>query len=421
MPTKHWIYAATVIAVALLILGLLFGFRIAGIATVVACCILGYLIIKKGTKKPGTTTTTIATSGTSTRPDHYDYLGNGILNSYFGWRWHRDAWLMLGVFGGISIVVFLIALVFANVLTSLGIGILAFAIFAGALWWPFVVEVPQVSTYFLLRFGRFAGFLLPGWRWVIPLMERIDEEGKVSFRAELWDLNEAEATRLGLKKIEGITKHGLAIPVNLAFRFRVSPLDTKLTDYQEQGAYQFVYGFKNNDELRQSLATIAQHGVRALAATMDWNDFLKAQSKITKKVKDGCTKMFKDYPGLDLYRVDVQEITIPASLVQAAETVEVAKKMAIVREREGKGEGDFVLKRSEGYRAARKVLLEAGVKEESVDAMLMSLAAYDKWAELSKKTGAVVIQPDISKLELNLWEPGKTSKPPESVTSGKED
>lgn len=351
-----------------------------------------------------------STTATVDRPDKYVYLGNGILNARFGWKWNRDAWQVLAIFCGISFVGALFVIFLTNFVMGVGIGVMLFGIIAGTIWWPYVVEVPQESTYFLLRFGRFAGFLLPGWRWVIPFMERIDEEGKVSYRAELWDLNPQEAQRLGLKEIVGVTMHGLAIPVNLAFRFRVAPLKLDITDYRQQGAYQYVYGFKSNDEMRQSLATIAQHEVRALAAEKDWNEFLKIQPEIAAKVITACREMFKDYPGLDLYRVDVQEIKIPDSLIKAAEEVEKAKKMAIAREREGKGEGDFVQKRSEGYKAARKLLIEAGVSEEHVDAMLMSLAAYDQWGQVAKMPGAVVVQPDVNKLELNLWERGKISK-----------
>lgn len=342
-------------------------------------------------------------------------MGDGILD--------RNAIPVLGAFVVIGL---LIGLVAAAGSGRIMIGLAAFFFAAGTflvVWLSLLIQVPEREVWILMRFDRFAGFLLPGWRIRLPFIEQVPPENHVSLRIELWNLNPEEAKELGVEPIVGITQEGLKLPVDLAFRFQVLGLQLG-RGYDRQGPYSWVFGFKNNRELRESLATMAQERVRALAVADEWHDFLGRQADIRLAITDGVVRMFGQMPGLDFLGVDVQEIQLPAALIAAAEKLEVAKKNALAKTEDGKGVGGFTRERIRGFtEVVNELANRLRMTEQQATEVALRLLGLDRWGDVAARDATVILEtsPDskLGKVELNLF--GEQRRTPSPSAEGGEE
>ncbi len=202
------------------------------------------------------------------------------------------------------------------------------------------------------RLGKFVGVLQPGFRWIIPIIERVQ---KVDIRVITVDIPSQEV----------MTQDNVPIKVNGVVFFKVLNSDKAVLEVE---AYQYA------------VSQLAQSALRDMCGKAELDKVLAKREEIGNKIKevvDGET----DPWGIKVTDVKIKDIELPENMKRA---------MAHQAEAERDRRARIILAQAE-EQAARK-LLEAGKIIDKSPASL-KLRLYQTLSDIAAEKNSTIVFP----------------------------
>lgn len=236
-----------------------------------------------------------------------------------------------------------------------------------------VVIVPQGSAYVVERLGKYADTYNPGLHIKVPFMERIAK--KVSLKEQVADFEPQSV----------ITKDNVTMQVDSVVFFKI--VDPKALTY---GVERPIAAIEN------LTATTLRNiiGSMTLDETLTSRDAINSQ---TIAILDDATNPW----GIDITRVEVQNITPPKSIQEAMEKQMKAEreKRAIILTAEG--EKQSAITRAEGEKESA-ILKADAVKEERIRTAQGEAEAIRQVAEAQSQAIEMLNKANPSKEYLSI-------------------
>ena len=233
--------------------------------------------------------------------------------------------------------------------------------------------VPQGNAWVLERLGKYAGIWQAGMHLKFPLIDRIVR--KVSLKEQVADFEPQSV----------ITKDNVTMKVDSVVYFQV--IDPKALTY---GVERPIAAIEN----------LCATTLRNIIGSMTLDETLTSRETInaeTIKVLDEATNKW----GIDITRVEVQNITPPASIQEAMEKQMKAEreKRAIILQAEG--EKQSAITRAEGEKQSA-ILRADAIKEERIRTAQGEAEAIRQVAEAQAKAIELVNEAKPSKEYLSI-------------------
>lgn len=208
--------------------------------------------------------------------------------------------------------------------------------------------VDQFERGVVLTFGKYSGTLAPGFRWIIPLVQRMI---KVDLRILTVDIPQQEA----------ITRDNVPVGVNAVVYFKVEKAEDAILKVQN-------YSY--------AVSQYAMAALRDVIGGVELDDLLTEREQIATEIKSIVDKATDEW-GIDVTAVKMQDIEIPADM-----------KRAMAKQAESERERRAVIIKAEGELKASENLAKAAANLKSVPGgiSLRTLQTIEK------------LQPDPSKM-----------------------
>jgi regulator of protease activity HflC (stomatin/prohibitin superfamily) len=213
---------------------------------------------------------------------------------------------------------------------GLAIGILAVIFLMGAR------IINEYERGVILRLGRFAGLKPPGFRWIIPFVDKLF---KIDIRMIVDDIPPQDI----------ITKDNVSVKVNAVVYFRVMDAKKALLEVN-----QFLY----------ATSQLAQTTLRSILGQVELDQLLSERDAINirlQKVLDEHT----DPWGIKVSMVEIKQVDLPQEMQRA-----IAKQAEAERERRAK-----VISAEGEYQAAQKLADAAKILGEAPAALTLRYLA----------------------------------------------
>jgi regulator of protease activity HflC (stomatin/prohibitin superfamily) len=206
------------------------------------------------------------------------------------------------------------------------IALLPFAPFA-IIFLAFVVrQINQYERGVMFTMGKFTGIKNPGWRIVIPVIQRMT---KVDIRTKVVDVPDQEA----------ITKDNISIKINAVIYYKINDAGKSVIEVEN---YYFA------------VSQLAQTTMRNIVGEVTLDELLKSREEIANRIEAIVDKV-SDAWGILVESVELKDIGLPDDLkrtmAKAAEA-EREKKAVIIQ-----SEGEVLA--AENVSKAAKMLAEA--------------------------------------------------------------
>lgn len=216
------------------------------------------------------------------------------------------------------------------------------------------------------RFGKYHRFAMPGFNWIIPVVER------------LYEVNTTERM-VDAQQQEIITSDNLNAIVDAQVYFKVK------TDENSVKASEYNV---NNHE--RQIVQLARTTLRNIIGTMTLTDCNSGRNKINKDLQEVLRKETANW-GIEIVRTELKEIKPPEDVqatmnkvVKAANEKLSAVDFATAKETEADGERRANVKRADGEKQAR--ILKAQGEAESIRLVNEAAERYFKGnAQLLKR------------------------------------
>jgi regulator of protease activity HflC (stomatin/prohibitin superfamily) len=222
-------------------------------------------------------------------------------------------------------------------------------IFALILVFMMVKSVPQGEQWTVERFGRYTRTLMPGLRFLVPIMD------KVGVKANMME------TVLDIERQEVITRDNAMV------------MTDAVTFYQIVDAAKSAYEVR---DLYRALSNLTQTNIRAVIGSMDLDASLSNRDMINGKLLSVIDEAAQPW-GVKVTRVEIKDLSPPPDISEAmarqmkaerdkrAEilTAEGLKQSAILR---AEGDREAQIREAEGRKEA--AFLDAEARERSAQA-----------------------------------------------------
>lgn len=212
-----------------------------------------------------------------------------------------------------------------------------------------VVIIPQSETRIVERLGRYYATLQPGINIIIPFIDRAKPivtlvRGRYAYTSSI-DLREQV---YDFDKQNVITKDNILMQINALLYFQIVD------------PFKSVYEINN---LPNAIEKLTQTTLRNIIGEMELDQTLTSRDTINNKLRavlDDATNKW----GIKVNRVELQDITPPASVLQAMEKQMQAErnKRAIILNSEGQKQAAIL--QSEGEKASTINRAEAAKQQE---------------------------------------------------------
>ncbi|MCD6247351.1 MAG: slipin family protein [Candidatus Diapherotrites archaeon] len=202
------------------------------------------------------------------------------------------------------------------------------------------------------RLGRFVGILEPGFRWIVPIIERIE---KVDIRVITVDIPSQEV----------MTKDNVPIRVNGVVFFRVLEAEKSVLEVEDY---------------RYAVAQLSQSALRDMCGKAELDTVLAKREEIGNKIKEIVDKETDPW-GIKITDVKIKDIELPENMKRA---------MAHQAEAERDRRARVIL--AEAEKQAAQKLLEAGkIIDKSPSALKLRL--YQTLSDIAAEKNSTIVFP----------------------------
>lgn len=171
-----------------------------------------------------------------------------------------------------------------------------------------IASIKQVNEYergVKFRFGKFVGIMQPGWRLVIPIIEKWQ---KVDIRVKTIDVPDQDA----------ITKDNVSIKVNAVLYYKISDAEKAIVKVEH-----FNY----------AVSQLAQTTMRDVVGEVSLDDLLSKRDTVSKRIKMIVDKATDPW-GIRVDSVELKHIELPEQLkrtIGKEAEAEREKRAAIIK------------------------------------------------------------------------------------------
>ena len=212
--------------------------------------------------------------------------------------------------------------------------------------------INQYERAVKFRFGRYAGTLNPGFKWIIPIIERVQ---KIDIRVVTIDIPSQEV----------ISKDNVPMKVNGVVFFKVINAEKAVLEVE-----QYIF----------AVSQLAQSALRDMAGKAELDEVLAKREEIGEKIKLVIDKETDPW-GIKVTDVKIKDIELPDNMKRA---------MAAEAESERDRRSRIILADAEAQ-AAHK-LVEAGKAIDKSPAAL-KLRLYQTMNDISAEKNSTIIFP----------------------------
>lgn len=190
-----------------------------------------------------------------------------------------------------------------SLLFTIIIGVIVFLV-------VFVRQVDQYQRGVMLSFGKYTGIKSPGWRIVIPILQRMI---KIDIRTKAVDVPDQEA----------ITKDNVSTRINAVIYYRIKE---KEVDKAFLAVENFWY----------AVSQLAQTTMRNVVGRTSLDDLLSNRDAISKEIKEE-VDVATDPWGIDVLSVELKDISVNDEMkrVMAKQAEAEREKRAVIIKAEG--------------------------------------------------------------------------------------
>ncbi len=238
------------------------------------------------------------------------------------------------------------------------------------------------------RLGRYKGFAMPGFHWLVPVIDRMYQ---INITEQMVDAEPQEI----------ITNDNLNARVDAQVYFRVKPDEASV-----KASIYNVYDFKNQ------IVNLARTTLRNIIGTLTLKSANSERDKINSELMKTLKEETRNW-GLEVVRTELKEIDPPKDVqdtmnkvVKAENEKIAAKDYALARQTEADGERMASIKEAEGVKTAR--VLEAEGEAQYIKLVNESANRYFvgnaqvlrklEAVETSLKNNAKIVLPSDSEL-----------------------
>lgn len=212
--------------------------------------------------------------------------------------------------------------------------------------------IDQYDRGVKFRFGKFIGVLEPGFRWIIPIVERIEI---VDIRVITADVPSQEV----------MTQDNVPIKVNGVVFFKVLKADQAVLEVKEY---------------RYAVSQLAQSALRDMCGKAELDDVLAKREEIGKKIREVVDEETDPW-GIKVTDVKIKDIELPENMKRA---------MAHQAEAERDRRARIIL--AEAERQAAQGLLDAGkIIDKSPSSLKLRL--YQTLSEIASEKNSTIVFP----------------------------
>ena len=202
------------------------------------------------------------------------------------------------------------------------------------------------------RLGKFVGVLQPGFRWIIPIIERIE---KVDVRVITVDIPSQEV----------MTKDNVPIKVNGVVFFKVLNADKAVLEVE-----QYKY----------AVSQLSQSSLRDMCGKAELDSVLAKREEIGRKIKEIVDKETDPW-GIKVTDVKIKDIELPENMKRA---------MAHQAEAERDRRARVIL--AEAEKQAAQALVEAGkIIDKSPSSLKLRL--YQTLSDIASEKNSTIVFP----------------------------
>ena len=168
--------------------------------------------------------------------------------------------------------------------------------------------VNQYEKGVVLTFGKYSATFEPGFRWIIPLIQRM-------IRVDM------RITTIDVPRQEAITKDNVPVGVNAVVYFKVKRAEDAVLKVEN-------YSY--------AVSQYALAALRDVIGGVELDTLLSEREKIAKEIREIVDKETESW-GIDVTAIKIQDIEIPAGMkrAMAAQAEAEREKRAIIIKSEG--------------------------------------------------------------------------------------
>ncbi len=212
--------------------------------------------------------------------------------------------------------------------------------------------IDQYDRGVKFRFGKFVGVLEPGFRWIIPIIDRIE---KVDIRVIAADVPSQEV----------MTQDNVPIKVNGVVFFKVLKADQAVLEVEEY---------------KYAVSQLAQSALRDMCGKAELDDVLAKREEIGRKIRKVVDEETDPW-GIKVTDVKIKDIELPENMKRA---------MAHQAEAERDRRARIILAQAE--KQAAQGLLDAGrIIDKSPSSLKLRL--YQTLSEIASEKNSTIVFP----------------------------
>lgn len=149
----------------------------------------------------------------------------------------------------------------------------------------FIRQVEQYQRGVMFTLGKFTGIKEPGWRIVIPILQRMH---KVDIRTKTVDVSDQEV----------ITKDNIPVSINAVVYYKIIDAGKAILEVEN-----FYY----------AISQLAQTTMRNTVGQRTLDEILQQRAEIADKIKNELDEA-TDQWGIDVSRLELKDVIIPDNL-----------------------------------------------------------------------------------------------------------
>lgn len=234
----------------------------------------------------------------------------------------------------------------------MGVWITTLIIFVVTIFFSGIRIVNQYERAVKFRLGKYVGMLQPGFRWIIPIIDRVK---KVDIRVITTDIPSQEV----------MTQDNVPVKVNGVVFFKVNDASKAILEVEH---YQFA------------VAQLAQSALRDMSGKSELDTVLAKREEIGRQIQTIVDKETDPW-GIKVTDVKIKDIELPENM-----------KRAMARQAESERDRRSRIILADAEKQASVKLVEAG-KAMEVSPSAMKLRLYQTLSDIANEKNSTIVFP----------------------------